>query len=116
MLMMTLELIGDLALTTFIWTLIIFFLMSSFTFLSFWARFFREALERKKAWMLKYQTVESYFMLHGKEIDDDEIEHLEKRAREVSAEKNILVKDDDMFHESVLEAVYVDWCNIPAKL
>ena len=109
LLYMSMRVIGELALTTLIWGLIIFFLITAICFLSFWKEFFCEYLEQRKAWALKYQTVASYFILRGHDLDDEEIEHLEVRAKELSEERKMLIKDEDCFHESVLASIYKDW-------
>ncbi len=108
---MTMNVIGELALTTLIWAVIIFFLITACCFLSFWKGFFCEFLERKKECALKYQTVDSYFTLMGRDLDDEETAFLEERAKDLSRERNMLVKDEDCFHESVLRSVYLEWVN-----
>ena len=106
---MTMRVIGELALTTLIWGLIIFFLMTAVIYISFWKAFFSDYLERKKEWALKYQTVDSYFTLRGRDLDDEEIDLLEGRAKEISQARNMLIKDETYFHESVLYSVYQEW-------
>lgn len=108
---MTMHMIGELVLCTLIWGLIIFLLLTTICFLAFWKDFFCEFLERKKELGLKYQTVESYFIFMGRELEDEEISKLEERARELSKEKDMLVKGDDCFHESVLLSVYKEWAD-----
>ena len=106
---MTMRLVGELFLCTLIWGLIIFLFITVICFLSFWKDLFSDLLERKKEWALKYQTVESYFMLRGKELEVEEIASLEQRAKDLSTERNMLIKDEDCFHESVLYSVYQEW-------
>ena len=106
---LTLRVMGEVALITCIWCVIIFSFITACCFLNIWKNFFNEYLERRKARALKFQTVDSYFTLMGYDLDDGEIEHLEKRARELSNERKMFVKDDNLFHESILRSAYLEW-------
>ena len=106
---MTMHLIGELVLCTLIWGVIIFLLITGSMFFCFWMDFFREILQAKKERKLMYLPVDTYFLLQGVELTDDEIALLTERAEELSSEKKIHIKDEDLFHKNILSIVFREW-------